>query len=84
LDLLRSIGVYDLGKVLLKSEVSLHLIGQASQLTKFWNEGDLVTSLAILVDEQGLVDVGHSLIVLRLVVLEVADSGSILFECGLW
>ena len=84
MDLLRSIGVHDLGKVLLESEVGPHLLGQAGQLTKFWNEGDLVTSLAILVDEQGLVGVGHSLIVLRLVVLEVADSGSILFECGLW
>lgn len=83
LDLLLGSGVDDLREILHEPKVCSHLIGQPSQLAQFRNQSNLIASLAILVDEEWLIDIGHILIVPRLVVLQVAHLFAILFECGL-
>jgi hypothetical protein len=52
-------------------------------LAELWDEGDLVTSLTVLVDEEWLVWVIDVLVVSGLVVLLVADLSTILVEGGL-
>ena len=84
LDLLLGVGVNNLCEVLHESEVGSHLIGQTCELTELWNKCHFVTSLAVLVDEERLVDIGDALIVPGLVVLHVADLGAVLVECCLW
>lgn len=76
--------MHDLGEILHESEISSHSIRQTSELTQFWNEGDLDTSLAVLVDQQGLIQVIDILIILLLVVLGVRDLLAILLKSGLW
>ena len=83
LDFLLGSGVDDLREILHEPKVRSHLVRQACELAQFRYQSNLVASLAILVDEQWLVDVRHTLIVPRLVVLHVAHLLAILFECGL-
>ena len=83
LNLSLSIRMHDLGEILHESEVSSHGIRQTSELAQFWNEGDLDTSLAVLVDQQGLIQVIDVLVILLLVVLRVRDLLPILLESGL-
>lgn len=80
LDLLLSVRMHNLGEILHESEISSHGVRQTSELTQFWNEGDLDTSLAVLVDQQGLVQVSDVLVILLLVVLRVRDLLLILLE----
>lgn len=83
-DFLVSIGVDYLSKILHQPEVGSHDVCQACELTEFWDKRDLVTSLAVFVDEEWLVGVGDGLVVPSLVVLGVADLGAILVKCALW
>lgn len=79
-----SVGVDNLGKILHQPEVGSHDIRQACKLTEFWDQSDLVTGLAVLVDEEWLVWVRDGLVVPSLVVLGVADLGAILVKCAFW
>jgi len=83
LDLLVGVGVDNLGQVLHQPEVGSHGVCQTCELAELWNEGYLITSLAVLVDEEWLVWVGDILVVSGLVVLLVAHLGTVLVEGGL-
>ena len=72
-DLAISVGVHNLGEVLHEAEIGSHGISEPSHLTQFWQKCDLSSSLAVLVNEQGLVGLVHILIVAGLVVLLVGD-----------
>lgn len=80
LHFLLSVGVNDLGEVLHEPEVSSHLIGQSCELTELRNESNFVTSLAVLVDEERLVDISDRLVVPGFVVFLVANLSAILIE----
>lgn len=84
IDLLVSISVHDLGEILHQLEVSSHGISETSQLAELRDEGNLVTSLSILVDKEWLIWIRDALIVPGLVVVCVADLGSLLVESGSW
>jgi len=77
------ISVNDLCKILHETEVSTHSISQPSQLTKFRNEGDLISRSSVLVDEQWLIRFINSLVVPRLVVVFVAYLSALLVKTGL-
>ena len=79
-----SVGVDNLSKILHQPEVGSHDVCQARKLTEFWDESDLVTSLAVFVDEEWLVWVRDGFVVPSLVVLGVADLSAILVKCALW
>ena len=83
LHLLVSIGMHDLGEIFHEPEVSTHSICKTSELAELWDQGDLITSLPILVDEERLVWVVDVLVVSGLIVLFVADLSSLLVEGGL-
>jgi hypothetical protein len=78
------IGMQDLSKILHQSEVSSHTVSQASHLTQRGNQSNFIPGLSILVDQQGLVWLSNIFIVSGLVVVLVADLGSLLIEGGLW
>ena len=84
LDLLVSVGVNDLGKILHQPEVSAHGICQTGELAELWDQSDLIARLAVLVDEERLVEILDILVVSGLVVLLVADLSTLLVEGGLW
>lgn len=84
IDLLVSISVHDLGEILHQLEVSSHGISETSQLAELRDEGNLVTSLSVLVDKEWLIWIRDALIVPGLVVVCVADLGSLLVESGSW
>ena len=71
IDLSVSIGVHNLSKILHESEVTSHLVSQPSHLAQFRNQCDLVASLSVFVDQQGLIWLSDILIVSGLVVLLV-------------
>ena len=79
-----SVSVDNLSKILHQPEIGSHDICQACKLTEFWDERDLITGLAVLVDEEWLVWVRDGFVVPSLVVLGVADLGAILVKCALW
>ena len=79
-----SVCVDDLSKILHQPEVSSHNICHARKLTEFWDQSDLVTGLAVFVDEEWLVWVRDGFVVPSLVVLGVADLSAILVKCALW
>ncbi len=65
--------MHDLSEVLHETEVCSHGISQASDLAEFWDQSNLSSGLAVLVNEEGLVRLLHILVVASLVVLFVAD-----------
>jgi len=83
LHFLLSVGVDDLSEIFHQTEVGSHGVCQPSELTEFRNERDLVASLPIFVDEERLVKIADVLVVPSLVVVLVADLGSLLIESGL-
>jgi hypothetical protein len=83
LDLGFGIGVDDLSEILHETEVSTHRVSQSCQLTQFRDESDLSTCPSVLVDQQRLVGVDDTFVVLRLVVLTVAGLSALLIEAGL-
>jgi len=83
LHFLLSVGVDDLSEIFHQTEVGSHGVRQPSELTEFRNERDLVASLPIFVDEERLVKIVDVLVVPSLVVVLVADLGSLLIESGL-
>jgi len=84
LNFLLSVGVDNLSKILHQTEVGSHGVCQPSKLAEFRNKRDLVSSLPIFVDEEWLVQIIDVLVVPGLVVVFVADLGSLLIESGLW
>lgn len=70
-----SVGVCvdNLSEVFHQSEVSSHGVSEPGDLAKLWNESDLNSGLAVLVDEQRLVWLVDVLIVPCLVVLFVGN-----------
>lgn len=83
LDFLVSVGVNDLSKILHESEVRSHLVSESSQLAELWDQGNLITSLSVLVDQEWLVWIRDGLIVLGLVVLSITHLSSLLVESSL-
>lgn len=79
-----SVCVDDLSKILHQPEVSSHNICHARKLTEFWDQSDLVTGLAVFVDQEWLVWVRDGFVVPSLVVLGVAHLSAILVKCALW
>ena len=84
IDFLVSISVHDLGEILHQLEVSSHGVSETSELAELRDEGNLVTSLPVLVDEERLVWISDALIVPGLVVVLVAHLGSLLVKGGRW
>lgn len=84
IDLLVSISVHDLGKILHQLEVSSHGVSETSELAELRDESNLVTSLPVLVDEEGLIWISDALIVPGLVVVLVAHLDSLLVKGGSW
>ena len=72
-DLSVSVSVYNLSKILHESEVCSHRVSQTSDLTEFWNQGNLNTSFSVFVDKERLVTIIDSLIVSGLVVVLVGN-----------
>jgi hypothetical protein len=79
---LLSVGMDDLGKIFHQTEVSSHGVCQSCELAELWDESDLVSSLPVFVDEKRLVEIGDVLVVPSLVVVFVADLGSLFIESG--
>jgi len=84
LDLSVGIRVHDDSEVLHEAEVSAHGISQARQLTELWDEGDLISSASVLVDEQRLIHVADTFIVASAVVLLVRRGSPVLVEGSRW
>jgi len=84
LDLPVGVSVHDLGKIFHQSEVSSHGVGETSELAELGNESNLVSSLPVLVDKERLIWIRDGLVVPGLVVVLVADLGSLLVKGGLW
>lgn len=84
LHLFVGIGVHDLSQILHEPKVSTHCICKTSELAELWDQRDFIASLPILVDEERLVWVGDVFIVSGLIVLFVADLGSLLVEGCVW
>jgi len=80
IDLSRSVGMHNLSKVLHEPEVRTHSISQARQLAELGNEGDLVSSASVLVDEQRLVAIVDAFVVASLEVVSVAGLSALLVE----
>ena len=80
LNFLVRVGVDNTGQVLHESEVSSHSVVETCEHAKFRNQSNLVASLAILVDQERLVEIFDVLVVSGLVVLSVANLGSVLVE----
>lgn len=79
-----SISVHDLGEILHQSKVSSHSISKTGKLAQLWDESHLVTSLPILVDKEWLIWVGDGFIVPGLVVVLIANLGTLLVESRRW
>lgn len=84
LHLLVGVSVHDLSQILHQPKVSTHRISKTSELAELWDQRDLIASLPIFVDEKRLVWVGDVLVVPGLIVLFVADLGSLLVEGRIW
>jgi hypothetical protein len=80
---LLSIGMDNLGEIFHQTEIGSHGVCQPSELAEFRNESDLVASLPIFVDEKRLVKIRDVLVVPSLVVVFVADLGTLLIESSL-
>lgn len=80
---LLSVGVDNLGEIFHQTEVGSHGVCQSGELAEFWDESDLVSSLPVFVDEERLVEICNVLVVPSLVVVFVADLGSLLIERSL-
>ena len=83
-DLPVSVSVHDLSQIFHQSEVSSHGVGETSELAELGNESNLVSSLPVLVDKERLIWIRDGLVVPGLVVVLVADLGSLLVKGGLW
>lgn len=84
LDLGIGVRVHNHSEVLHQAEISAHGVSQARQLTELWDEGNLIPSASILVDEQWLVHVADVFVIASAVVLLIGSGSPLLIECCRW
>jgi hypothetical protein len=73
LDLPVGIGMDDFGKILHQSEISSHLVSQSGNLAELRDQSNLISSLPVFVNEEGLVRICDLLIVPCLVVVLIGS-----------
>lgn len=83
-DLPVGVSVHNLSEIFHQPEVSSHGVGKTCELAELWDESNLVSSLPVLVDKERLIWIRDSLVVPGLVVVLIADLGSLLVEGGRW